>query len=37
MSLDNPLAKYPAITARNNLVTIRGEFTAPDTKLAEVG
>jgi hypothetical protein len=29
--------KYLAITARNNLVTIRREFTAPDTKLAEGG
>lgn len=37
MSQDNSLAKYLAITARNNLVTIRGEFTAPDPKLAECG
>ena len=35
MSQDSSLAKYPAITARNNLVTIRGKFTAPDSKLAE--
>jgi hypothetical protein len=37
MSQDNLRAKYLAITPRNNLVTIRGEFTAPDTKLAEGG
>jgi hypothetical protein len=37
MSQDNSLAKYLAITACNDLVTIRGEFTAPDTKLAEGG
>ncbi len=37
MNLDNSLAEYPAITTRNDLVTIRGEFTAPDTKLAEGG
>jgi hypothetical protein len=37
MSHDDSLAKYLAITARNNLVTIRGELTTPNTKLAEGG
>jgi hypothetical protein len=34
---DRLLAKYLAIAASDNLITVRREFTAPDTKITEGG